>query len=104
MFIFCRQKRIKNHHKTYTKTYTKNTQLIKEPTETYRKLPFVVMEHVQKNLSLMLKLKFSVLLDVCCSCSVERKRKFQMFQSFRQNDFLQTITGISTDKIAFKRK
>ena len=38
-----------------------------------------------------------------CSCSVERKQKFQMFQSFRQNGFLQTITDISTDKMALKK-
>ena len=58
----------KNVQKITTKPTQKHTQHTKEPTETYRKLPFVVMEHVQKNLCLMLKLKFSVLLDVCCSC------------------------------------
>ena len=35
----------------------KHTQPTQKPIETYRKLPFVVMEHVQKNLCLMLKLK-----------------------------------------------
>ena len=47
----------KNVQKITTKPTQKHTQPTQEPIETYRKLPFVVMEHVQKNMCLMFKLK-----------------------------------------------
>ena len=46
----------KNVQKITTKPTQKHSQPTQEPIEMYRKLSFVVMEHVQKNLYLMLKL------------------------------------------------
>ena len=81
----------------YTKTYTTYIRTYRNVYE----VTFVVMEHVHKNLCLMLKLNqtfarcFLFLLEKVeenvYSCSVERKRNFQIFQSFTQNDFLQII-------------
>ena len=46
----------------------KHTQPTQEPTKTYRKLPFVAMEHVQKKFVLNVEAEVKLLLDVCYSC------------------------------------
>ena len=51
------------------------------------------MFNVEAELKLLLDIFLFLLEEVeenVYFCSVERKRKFQMFQSFIQNDFLQT--------------
>ena len=103
-FIFCRQKRTANHHKNLHNLH-KNLQkcigsyLCSYGTRTYRKLKsnfclmfFVLVREIRGKCVLALTL-----------LRVERKRKFEMFQSF-QTKCLSTKNLAFCMKISFLRK